>query len=435
MNAVIISVILMVILSLNKFHIVFSLIISSLVGGLIGHLSITQTIEAFSSGLGNSAEIALSYSLLGAFAAALVATKLPEVLVYQVTQKLTTKKRAAKFWFLLILILIAISSQNLIPIHIAFIPILIPTLLPIMTSLQLDRRAVACVMTFGLITPYMAIPAGFGLIYFNILSDNLTQNGLTIELSQISQAMTLPVIGMIVGVLIAVLISYRKPRYYNHTSLNSSEQLTRPVTNSRHLGLGLLSIILAVVAQILFGSMIFAALVGLMTLQVGRVISIESNTQIFDQGIKNMANIGFVMMSAAGLSEVLRQTGDIELLVSQSVSLLGDNQLIAVILMLAIGLFVTMGIGSSFSTIPILASLFVPLCQALGFSPLATIAIIGTSGALGDAGSPASDSTLGPTSGLNADGQHNHIYDTCVPTFIHFNIPLFIFGVIAALTL
>ena len=50
--------------------------------------------------------------------------------------------------------------------------------------------------------------------------------------------------------------------------------------------------------------------------------------------------------------------------------------------------------------------------------------------ALGDAGSPASDSTLGPTSGLNADGQHNHIWDTCVPTFIHFNIPLMLAAII-----
>ena len=51
--------------------------------------------------------------------------------------------------------------------------------------------------------------------------------------------------------------------------------------------------------------------------------------------------------------------------------------------------------------------------------------------ALGDAGSPASDTTLGPTAGLNADGQHNHIHDTCIPTFWHFNIPLIIFALIA----
>ncbi|EGQ26454.1 gluconate:H+ symporter family transporter [Sporosarcina newyorkensis 2681] len=101
-------------------------------------------------------------------------------------------------------------------------------------------------------------------------------------------------------------------------------------------------------------------------------------------------------------------------------------------LLLLIGLLVTMGIGTSFGTVPILAAVFVPICMVMGFSPLATIALIGTAGALGDAGSPASDSTLGPTSGLNADGKHHHIWDTCVPTFLHYNIPLFIFGILAA---
>jgi predicted histidine transporter YuiF (NhaC family) len=94
-----------------------------------------------------------------------------------------------------------------------------------------------------------------------------------------------------------------------------------------------------------------------------------------------------------------------------------------------------MGIGSSFSTIPIIATIFVPLCLELGFSPMATISLVGTAAALGDAGSPASDSTLGPTSGLAADGQHNHIWDTCVPTFIFYNIPLLVFGWIAAMVL
>src|SRR5699024_11531184 len=72
---------------------------------------------------------------------------------------------------------------------------------------------------------------------------------------------------------------------------------------------------------------------------------------------------------------------------------------------------------------PIIAALFVPICMTAGFSTLGTAILIGTAGALGDAGSPASDSTLGPTAGLNADGKHHHIWDTCVPTFIHFNIP------------
>ena len=38
------------------------------------------------------------------------------------------------------------------------------------------------------------------------------------------------------------------------------------------------------------------------------------------------------------------------------------------------------------------AVIYVPLCINFGFSPLATVALIGTAGALGDAGSPASDS-------------------------------------------
>jgi predicted histidine transporter YuiF (NhaC family) len=62
--------------------------------------------------------------------------------------------------------------------------------------------------------------------------------------------------------------------------------------------------------------------------------------------------------------------------------------------MLFVGLFVTIGIGTSFGTVPILAAIYCPLAQSLGFSVLGIIALIGVAGALGDAGSPASDSTL-----------------------------------------
>ena len=71
----------------------------------------------------------------------------------------------------------------------------------------------------------------------------------------------------------------------------------------------------------------------------------------------------------------------------------------------------------------------------LGFSVGATVCLIAAAAALGDSGSPASDTTLGPTAGLNADGQHNHIWDTCVPTFLHYNIPIFIAAMIGALVL
>ena len=42
----------------------------------------------------------------------------------------------------------SIMSQNLIPVHIAFIPLLIPPLLTVMNRLKLDRRLIACVLTF-----------------------------------------------------------------------------------------------------------------------------------------------------------------------------------------------------------------------------------------------------------------------------------------------
>jgi len=71
----------------------------------------------------------------------------------------------------------------------------------------------------------------------------------------------------------------------------------------------------------------------------------------------------------------------------------------------------------------------------MGLSSLAIAALVGTAGALGDAGSPASDSTLGPTAGLNADGRHDHIRGSVLPTFLHFNVPLILFGWLAVILL
>lgn len=133
--------------------------------------------------------------------------------------------------------------------------------------------------------------------------------------------------------------------------------------------------------------------------------------------------------------EVMRETGEVKLLVDASTAWIGNSKAIGALLMLLVGLLVTIGIGSSFSTVPIIAAIFVPLGVELGFSPLAIVSLVGTAGALGDGGSPASDSTLGPTAGLNADGQHNHIWDTVVPTFLHYNLPLLAFGWLAAMTL
>ena len=99
--------------------------------------------------------------------------------------------------------------------------------------------------------------------------------------------------------------------------------------------------------------------------------------------------------------------------------------------MILMGLFITVGFGDSFASVAILAPIYLPLSLLLGFSPLASLAILGASAALGDAGSPASSITLGATAGLNADGQHDHMTDSVIPTFTHINIGMVIFSWIA----
>ncbi|WP_078414173.1 Na+/H+ antiporter family protein [Priestia abyssalis] len=438
MNAVILAVLAMLVLSLLRVNVVFSLIIGSMVGGLTGGLGLNNTVEVFTGGLGNSASVALSYALLGGFAVAISKTGLPEAVVQFalniVGRKGDSKRKAlSKVLIVFIILLMSCFSQNLIPIHIAFIPILIPSLLKVFNELQLDRRLIATVITFGLITPYVFLPTGFGAIYHDIVFTNMKEAGMAIDKADIPTAMAIPVLGMVFGLLLAVFISYRKPRVYKDIEVNQ-DGVQKGYT-TKGIVVALAAIIASLVIQLQLDSMIFGALAGIIVVYFSGSIKWNEADSMLTDGMRMMAFIGFVMLSASGFASVLQETGHIDTLVKNSADLIGNSKAIGALAMLVIGLLVTMGIGSSFSTIPIIAAIFVPLCMELGFSPLATIAIIGTAGALGDAGSPASDSTLGPTSGLNIDGQHNHIWETCVPTFIHYNIPLIIFGWIAALVL
>ena len=166
-----------------------------------------------------------------------------------------------------------------------------------------------------------------------------------------------------------------------------------------------------------------------------RVVPWQQADDVFSGGMKMKSLIGLIMITAQGYASVLNKSGQIQPLVDGTAAFFNGSKVLAAIIMLLVGLVITMGIGSSFSTLPIISAIYVPLCLALEFSPMATVAIIGTAGALGDAGSPASDSTLGPTAGLNVDGQHDHMRDTVIPTFLHYNVPLLIGGWIAAMVL
>ena len=440
MNPVLLAVSLMLILSLMRINVVIALTLSALAGGLSAGLSLSDTVSAFEGGLGGGATIALSYAMLGAFAVAISKSGITDLLAHSVIQRLHGQNPdklslTIKYGVLGSILLITISSQNVIPVHIAFIPILIPPLLAVFAKLRMDRRLVACVLTFGLITPYMVLPIGFGGIFLhNILLKNLHDNGLQATAAQVPTAMILPALGMVTGLLIAVFFSYRKPRDYPVTEQEEIKPEMKTV-NKRHITVAVIAIIATLSTQLYSGSMIIGALAGFVVFTVGGVIAWKETQDVFTKGVHMMAMIGFIMIAAAGFAAVMKATGSVETLVAFLSNSIGDNKALAALLMLIIGLLVTMGIGSSFSTIPIIATIYVPLAIAFGFSPMATIALVGTAAALGDAGSPASDSTLGPTSGLNSDGKHDHIWDTVVPTFIHYNIPLIIFGWIAAMTL
>ncbi|WP_421318170.1 Na+/H+ antiporter family protein [Aeromonas veronii] len=440
MNPVVIAVGLMLVLSLLRINVVVSLALGAIAGGLVGGLSLTDTLTTFSGGLGGGAEIALSYAMLGAFAVAISRSGITDLLARKVINQLGKDASSTRIMWVKTLLLssvlaVAISSQNLIPVHIAFIPILIPPLLHVMAQMQIDRRQVACVITFGLTATYMVLPVGFGGIFLNnILAKNLIDNGVPITTSQIPLAMAIPVAGMVLGLLIAVFISYRKPRQYDLAKILDAEPEAVEL-NLTHIWVALLAIGVALGLQLMTNSIVLGALAGFVIFTCGGVIKFHESQDAFTQGVRMMSLIGFIMISAAGFAAVMKATHGVDSLVQVVASGIGQHKGIAAFLMLLVGLLITMGIGSSFSTVPIIATIYVPLCLQLGFSPMAIIALVGTAGALGDAGSPASDSTLGPTSGLNADGQHDHIWDSVVPTFIHYNIPLVIFGWIAAMVL
>lgn len=438
MNAVIVAVLVMLILSLLRVNVVFALLIGALAGGLSGGLPFMETIGAFTSGLGEGAEIALSYAMLGGFAVAISRTGIPELLVQGVLKIVNkdgqaTREGLAKALIVLALLSMAIFSQNLIPIHIAFIPLLVPPILHILNELRIDRRLIAAVLTFGLTAPYILLPYGFGLIFHEILANQMALAGLPIDMADIPKAMALPVAGLAIGLIIAVFISYRKPRDYHETS--SIEETRFKKASVKDIIVTVVALGAALYAQIETDSMIVGALAGIIVLYVFGAMKWKEADDVLSEGMRMMAFIGFVMITANGFASVITATGAVEPLVNSVSDLFAGNRGLAALMMLIVGLFVTMGIGSSFATIPIIAAIFVPLSMEFGFSTIAIIALIGTAGALGDAGSPASDSTLGPTAGLNVDGQHNHIWDTVVPTFIHYNIPLVIFGWIAVMLL
>ena len=430
LNPVVIAVVLLCVLCLLKINVLLSMLVSLFVAGLVGIVEIKDSLLA---GLGGNGETALAYILLGTLAACMATTGITEIL----SKKIAKVVGGNKWAMILTLLIIACLSQNLIPIHIAYIPILVPPLLVLMNKMRLDRRGVACTIAFGHKAPYIAIPFGFGAIFMGIICDNINLNVKEdwgwdkVTMGDVTAVNWILAVAMLIGLAIALFITYRKPRDYKDVQIEGVKETGNLKLEYKHWVV-LAALVVVVAIQIWCGSLPVAALGGLLVIFVFRAIDPKDIDAQFQEGIKLMGFIAFVMLVAGGFAQVIKDTGAVDELVKSSVSLMGGSRWIAATVITLIGLLVTMGIGTSFGTVPVLAVLYVPLCHQVGFSPAATIVLMSAAAALGDAGSPASDTTLGPTSGLNADGQHDHIWDTCVPTFLHFNIPLMIAAIVAA---
>ncbi|MGN8479930.1 Na+/H+ antiporter family protein [Helicobacter pylori] len=427
-NPAFVAIICMCVLSLLRLNVMLSMISATLIAGLMGGLGITESFNVMIDGMKGNLNIALSYILLGALAVAIAKSNLIKVALSKLIGLMNYKRST----FCFLIAFIACFSQNLVPVHIAFIPILIPPLLHLMNRLELDRRAVACALTFGLQAPYLVLPVGFGLIFQTTILEQLKANGVSTTIAQITGVMWIAGLAMVVGLLAAVLTLYKKPRRYKEKSFDIENYASLQL--NYHDYLTFIGIVVAFVIQLATDSMPLAAFLALAIILLGRGIKFKETDSLMDDSVKMMAFIAFVMLVASGFGEVLQKVHAIDGLVNAITSII-QGKFLGAFLMLVVGLFITMGIGTSFGTIPIIAVFYVPLCAKLGFSIESTILLIGIAAALGDAGSPASDSTMGPTCGLNADNQHNHIYDTCVPTFLVYNLPLIVFGVVGALLL
>ena len=126
LNPVIVAVLLLCVLCLLKINVLLSMLVSLTVAGLIGGLPVVSSGDEVSimscviDGFSSNAETALAYVLLGTFASCMAYTGITEILSVKIAKTVKGNR-----WLLLgILLIIACASQNIIPIHIAYIPIL-----------------------------------------------------------------------------------------------------------------------------------------------------------------------------------------------------------------------------------------------------------------------------------------------------------------------
>ena len=425
-NPMMVSVAVMLVLCILKVNVFLSVILAAMLCTLLGGGALVDGMNTFIGGLGGNAEVVLSMLLFGILANAMVKSGIGEALSPRI-MKLMGKNA----WIIVVLLgLMAIISETFILIATIFVPIVVPPLLPILNRYRIDRRLACTVIISGFQIGYACIPVGYGLIFQGIVRDEMAANGLDIPLHLVTSSCVVIAMAMFIAIMVAFLL-FRKPRDYCSASSNCYGGQDAPPLEWPHIAC-LISALVGVIIQVCTSSMGLGALAAVLTMVFTGAVKPKDFDRTTVEGMGTMAFVCFVLMSASGYANVSRAFGELDALVSAFVALCGGGKLLPAVIMLFLGLVITMGIGSSWGTAPIIAAVFVPMGLELGFSSSAIAMLIAAAAVLGDAGSPSSDQTLIPTAAFNVDGQHDHIYDTCIPSFLCDNVSLFVVASIAA---
>ena len=434
-NPVFVAVIVMTVLCLLKMNVYLSIIIAALVCGLMGGSSIYETLELFFTGTGNDLGGYINMLFMSVVAAYMVSSGLGDVLAPRVSKALRGKP-----WILVVAFaVIGICCETVLTFGSSFCLIIIPPLLAVFNNYKVDRRKVCTSIMCGLQIGYACVPIGFGALFMGIVAAAMADNGVAgITYLDVAKA-NWPIILAMVLAIVFVCLVFRKPREYKPVAGITApaegeapaEDAPMPKWEVKHT-LAIIAALVAPAVQMLTGYLQLGGLISMALFVIFGIVKFGDMRKLTDTGFLDIAVVVFIMMAGGGFANVSRTVGNVDALVANTVSLIGSSKLLAAFIMLLLGLLVTLGIGTSWGTVPIVATIMVPMGLQLGFSIPAIIMLISAAAVLGDAGSPASDQTLLPTAVFNLDGQHDHIWDTCVPSFICCNVPILIICSICA---
>ena len=130
-NPVLVSVIVLCVLCLMKLNVLMALVLAAMTGAVMADIPLKDAMGILCDGFSANAGTALAYIFLGTFVVAVSSSGLADMM----SRKLSVIMGKSTGKLLLLLAGISCLSQNLVPVHIAFIPIMIPPMLTMFNRL------------------------------------------------------------------------------------------------------------------------------------------------------------------------------------------------------------------------------------------------------------------------------------------------------------